>query len=120
VGPHDLCPTLLELTGCDLIESPDSRSFAKVLRDPQGGAAHFQTGFAEYFGGRMVLTQRVVWDGPWKLVFNGFDFDELHNLDADPYAMVNLAANPRYQDRLRRMTIQMWEVVQRTGRPQIA
>ena len=115
VGSHDLCPTLLELTGCDPIVSPDSRSFAEVLQDTRGGAKHFQTGFAEYFGGRMFLTQRVVWDGAWKFVFNGFDFDELYDLDTDPYEMVNLAAKPGYQDRLRSMTVQMWDVVKRTG-----
>ena len=115
VGSHDLCHTLLELTGCDGIDSPDSRSFAEALHDPRGGSADFQTGYAEYFGVRMTLTQRVVWDGQWKFVFNGFDFDELYDLEADPYEMVNLASNPQYQDRLRRMTKQMWDVVTRTG-----
>ena len=115
VGSHDLCPTLLELTGHDAIDVSDSRSFAAVLRDPKAGSGHFQTGFAEYFGGRMILTQRVVWNGPWKFVFNGFDFDELYNLDEDPYEMVNLAEDPQYEEELRRMTAQMWGVVKDTG-----
>lgn len=115
VGSHDLCPTLLELTNCAPIESPDSRSFASVLRDPINEAKHFQTGYAEYFGGRMILTQRVIWDGPWKLVFNGFDFDELYNLEKDPYEMANLAENSDYKDKLREMTAQMWKMARDTG-----
>ena len=63
----------------------------------------------------MLLTQRVVWDDAWKFVFNGFDFDELYNLDDDPYEMNNLAENPEYQDQLKAMTAQMWRTVRDTN-----
>jgi len=115
VGLHDLCPTLLELVGAEPIDVPDSRSFASVLRDPAGREGDYATGFAEFYGGRMIVTQRVVWDGPWKFVFNGFDFDELYNLDDDPYEMSNLAEEPACAGRLRQMTAQMWRAVRDTG-----
>jgi arylsulfatase A-like enzyme len=115
VGSHDLCPTLLELTGCSPFSAPDSRSFACVLKEPQAREGGFATGFAEYYGNRMIITQRVVWNGPWKLVFNGFDFDELYNLDQDPFEMHNLAGDPTCEDRLRAMAAQMWRVVRDTG-----
>ena len=63
----------------------------------------------------MVLTQRVVWDGSWKFVFNGFDFDELYNLDEDPFEMCNLAENPAHRERLEQMTKRMWQGVRDTG-----
>lgn len=115
VGSHDLCPTLLELAGAEAIDVVDSRSFAPVLRDPAGEAANFTTGFAEYFGNRYHVTQRVVWDGAWKFVHNGFDFDELYNLDDDPQEMVNLADDPAYEPQLYAMTKLMWRFVKETG-----
>jgi choline-sulfatase len=115
VGSHDLCPTLLELTGCAPFAGPDSRSFASVLRDPQENSHAFTAGYAEYYGNRMIITQRVVWDGPWKFVFNGFDFDELYNLDDDPWEMHNLAQDTACADRLRTMTARMWRTVRVTG-----
>ena len=63
----------------------------------------------------MILTQRVVWDGPWKFVFNGFDFDELYNLDDDPDEIHNLIHRPEHQDDLRRMTAFLWRKIRDTG-----
>jgi len=115
VGLHDVCPTLLELTGAEPFESPDSRSFASVLRDPEEQSPAFDTGFAEYFGGRYMLTQRVLWRGPWKYVHNGFDFDELYNLEDDPAEMNNLARDPAHRDRVREMMKLIWQRIRDTG-----
>jgi len=115
VGLHDICPTLLELVGLEPFDVPDSRSFAPVLRDPSGCEGDFTRGFAEYHGTRYKLTQRVVWDGPWKYVYNGFDYDELYNLHEDPYEMANLARDPAYGDVVRRMAGLMWKFVRETG-----
>jgi len=114
-GLHDLCPTLQELVGLQPITAPDCRSFAPVLRDPQTQAKNFTTGYAEYNGGRYHLTQRILWSGPWKYVLNGFDFDEMYHLDADPYEMRNLAEDPRYQDRVRDMLAQIWTIIRDTN-----
>lgn len=114
VGLHDLCPTLCELAGAEPIQSPDSRSFADLLADPADDA-DWQRGFAEYHGTRQLLTQRIVWDGPWKLVHNGFDFDELYNLEADPHELRNLATDVAYQGELRRMMNLAWQYMRSTG-----
>lgn len=115
VGLHDVCPTLLELTDCEGISAPDSRSFVPALSDPVANDEHFQIGYAEYFGTRYRLTQRVIWDGPWKYCHNGFDFDEMYNLDDDPYEMKNLAADPAYQDQVKKMLHTMWTIIRDTG-----
>ena len=115
VGLHDLHPTLLELAGYTGASGPDSRSFVEALKDPKGQADQFASGFAEYRGGRIDLTQRIVWEGPWKFVFNGFDFDELYHLDEDPGEMHNRAADPACQEQLRRLCAQMWRTVRDTG-----
>jgi choline-sulfatase len=115
VGLHDLCPTLLEVAGCESFGYPDSRSFAALLSAPDAVGEEWTRGYAEYFGNRHRLTQRVVWDGPWKFVFNGFDFDELYHLDDDPWEMHNLADDPAHADTLRRMTQLYWQYARTTG-----
>ena len=74
VNFHDLCPTICELAGALPIDVPDSKSLFPQLRDPTTGAG---PAYAENHGSRYRLTQRILWDGCWKFVFNGFDFDEL-------------------------------------------
>jgi choline-sulfatase len=115
VGLHDLAPTLLELTGCRSLNAGDSRSFASLLREPDSSASPPWIGYAEYFGGRMLVTQRVVWDDPWKFVFNGFDQDELYNLDEDPFEMSNRIDDPTCDQHLRRLVAHMWRRCRDTG-----
>ena len=114
VGLHDLAPTLLELAGMAPIGAPDSRSLRTVLSN-EGRAREYTRGFAEYHGGRYRLTQRIVWDGSWKLVWNGFDFDELYDLEHDPYEMDNLIDDPGRQQRVEALMRYAWQVVRDTG-----
>ncbi len=115
VGLHDLAQTLLDLAGCDIIDTVDSRSFATVLQDPAAHESDFATGYAEYEGTRYRFTQRVLWQDDWKFVHNGFDFDELYNLADDPHELHNLVDNPAHADTLRALTQQMWQTIERTG-----
>ncbi len=115
VGLHDLYPTLLDLLGLEHDPVPDARSFADLLRPEQPEAVTPRYGYAEYEGTRFQLTQRIVWDDPWKFVFNGFAQDELYRLDQDPDEIRNLAADPAYAHQVEAMTRIMWEFVRRTG-----
>lgn len=114
VSLMDLCPTILDLAGAEAIEKTDARTFAPVLREP-AETADRQWAYAEYFGSRLPLMQRVYWEGPWKFVFNGFDYDELYNLADDPHEMHNLACRPEQQERVRHMMSRIWHHVARTG-----
>ena len=114
VGIHDLCPTICELAGVPPIGAPDARSFAPLLADPVSARADYQAGYAEYHGTRFRLTQRISWEGAWKFVFNGFDYDELYNLAEDPHEMMNLAALPEHAERTRHMMTQVWRRARET------
>lgn len=114
VGLHDLCPTILELFGLENFGHPDSRSFREVLAHPEANPEGYTFGYAEYHGGRYRITQRVVWDGPWKYVHNGFDEDELYNLEEDPYEMCNRIEDETCLEVIQRLTHGMWRVVRET------
>jgi choline-sulfatase len=115
VGFHDLCPTILELSGSEPFDAADSLSFADLLQDPIGSAENHRTGYAEYHGTRFRLTQRIAWEDDWKFVFNGFDFDELYNLADDPWEMTNLVARSEHAERVRRMMTDVWRRMHETG-----
>ena len=115
VGFHELCPTILELTGQKPFDALDSQSFADLLNDPDSAASNHRQGFAEYFGSRFRLSQRVYWEDDWKFVFNGFDFDELYNLADDPWETKNLVNNPEQVDQAKHMMTGIWRRMHETG-----
>jgi hypothetical protein len=57
----------------------------------------------------------VLWDGSWKFVFNGFDYDELYDLESDPGETRNLAGEAQHRDRVRAMMEAVWRRVRDTG-----
>ena len=114
VGLHAIGPTLLEWAGADPLPNIDATSFAELCADPTHGNRHTE-GFAENHGNRFALSQRIVWDREWKLAFNGFDFDELYNLDLDPNETHNRAADPECAETLRALTTKMWRYIRDSG-----
>ena len=115
VGFHDLCPTILELTGSEEIDVPDSKSFATELRSPGSDTEAFREGYAEYFGARFAHIQRVLWHDHWKMVFNGFDYDELYDLDKDPYETTNLIKEEDHQELVEQLMARIWKRMEETG-----
>lgn len=115
VSLTEVGPTLLEMAGAGPIDVPDSRSFAPVLADPAGQAANYNRSYAEFFGTRFWTTQRILWQGPWKLVFNGFDYDELYNLDDDPHELRNLGQDPQHEELRKELMAEIWRIAHETG-----
>ena len=115
VSIADVGETICRLGGAAALNVPDSSSFQPVLAQPDLVSEPFDSGYAEYHGTRFSLTQRIVWRGDWKFVFNGFDFDELYNLADDPHEMTNLAADAQYTDVLDEMMTEVWRRVRHTG-----
>jgi len=113
--PERIVPTLLELARCTPFDVPDSRSFAQFATKSTAVLPEWRRGYAEYYGNRHRVTQKIVWDGPWKFVFNGFDFDELYNLDDDPWEQRNLADDPAHGAQLEQMTRLFWHYARTTG-----
>ncbi|MEZ4614512.1 MAG: DUF4976 domain-containing protein [Caldilineaceae bacterium] len=60
-------------------------------------------------GVELYYTQRSVTTNEFKYVYNGFDFDELYDLRADPHEMVNVADKPEYQAAKHELVRKMWQ-----------
>ena len=114
VGLHAIGPTLLEWADADPLPDIDAASFAELCADPTHANRHTE-GFAENHGNRFALSQRIAWDREWKLAFNGFDFDELYNLDLDPNETHNRATDPECAETLRALTAKMWGYIRDSG-----
>jgi hypothetical protein len=48
-------------------------------------------------------------------VFNRFDFDEMYDLETDPYEITSLAPDPAYAEILKEMAARMWRRMHETG-----
>ncbi len=110
----DLGPTILDLVGADNLKDVDGRSFASLLQG-EPTADDWDEGWAEFHGQRFFYTQRVVWAGKYKYVFNGFDMDELYDLEQDPFELVNLAVSQEYAPILEDMAARMWKKIWQLG-----
>jgi arylsulfatase A-like enzyme len=112
VSHLDLAPTLTLLTvGSDF--PSQGRSLLPLLGS--GNAQWRDEAYAECHGQRFYYTQRVIWQDSWKYVFNGFDIDELYDLDSDPHELHNLAADPAYRVMLETLAGRMWQIARETG-----
>jgi arylsulfatase A-like enzyme len=106
----DLAPTILDLTGTQPIDDVDGRSLVPLLHDQVTDleSSPWADGYAEFHGQRFFYTQRIVWHGRHKYIFNAYDVDELYDLEADPHEMTNLAGDPAYDELLAEMAARMW------------
>jgi len=103
----DLAPTILEMTDGGDFSAAEGRSLVPLLRGEELDDWPDDC-FAEFHGQRFFWTQRIVWTERYKYVFNGFDFDELYDLENDPHELTNLACDPAHADILDEMVARMW------------
>ena len=104
----DFGPTFLEAAG---VESPTDFTGKSLLPLLQGerpsdwrDALFFQSNGNETYG-----IQRSILTDKWRFVYNGFDYDELYDLQADPQQMKNFATDPAYQAVVKELYTQIWK-----------
>jgi choline-sulfatase len=109
VSLADFAPTILELAG---IQHEGQFTFGKslsgLLRDEQEADGFREYMFTQSNGNEQYGIQRSVFSKKYKYTYNGFDYDEFYDLEADPREMVNQINNPAYKDAVKAMCRQMW------------
>ena len=75
----------------------DGVSLRPILEDPESAAGRDHI-LNVYYGGEFLYTQRILIGERYKYVFNGFDIDELYDLETDPGENHNLIDEPDHQD----------------------
>lgn len=102
----DIMPTVLALAGVEASGiKTDGKSLVPFIHG-KDDSEEFTV--SEFFGQRFSYTQRVVWYGDFKYIFNTFDNDELYNLKNDPLEMSNLSENPEYLEVKKKLCTLMW------------
>jgi len=109
----DIGPTLLEAAGLPVPDGPTGRSMLPFLKgqQPEDWPDAF---YSQMNGVELYYTQRAVQTHEWKYVYNGFDFDELYDLRADPHEMANLAEQPEHAAKKRELVQKMWRFAAKT------
>jgi arylsulfatase A-like enzyme len=109
VSLTDFAPTFQELVGCEGRAPVSGASLAPFLRgETPGGWRDALLGQCD--GVELYYTQRWVQTARYRYVFNGFDFDELYDLQADPHELHNLTADPACGTLKQSLARRMWQL----------
>ena len=114
VSLADVTPTLHEAAGIEVDRPFVGRSLMPFFKD-QRPAEWRDMLFTQSNGNELYGIQRAAFDGDWKFVYNGFDYDELYDLRADPHEMRNVAREPGNREVVRRMMGRIWRFAHETG-----
>jgi arylsulfatase A-like enzyme len=112
----DFAPTFLEAAGAQMYEPMSGQSLLPLLdgREKDGQRNEF---YAQMNGVELYYTQRIMRVGRYKYVFNGFDFDELYDLEKDPGELKNRIDDPSLERVRRDLLGRLWEHVKREKDP---
>lgn len=89
VSTTDFAPTILEAAGAASTRISGMSLVPWLRNDPS--PEWRDALFTQMNGVELYYTQRMVMTKEYKYVYNGFDYDELYDLGADPYEMKNMA-----------------------------
>lgn len=103
----DIAPTILEMCGISAEHRMQGVSLMPLLTGT-GEMPERPYRFTQSNGNELYGIQRAVYSDKWKYVFNGFDDDELYDLENDPGELHNLAQDPQYAGVIRMLCRELW------------
>jgi arylsulfatase A-like enzyme len=113
VQTHDLAHTYVAAAGAKAMPFADGTSLAPLW---EGGPWRDDI-LCAYYGGEYLYTQRIGITQRFKYVFNGFDFDEMYDLERDPDEMRNVVGVTEYAKWTGDMRARMYEMMARYRDP---
>jgi arylsulfatase A-like enzyme len=113
---QDLAHTYAQAAGAKPMPYADGRSLVPLFQDPKRGDWDDDI-LCAYYGGEFLYTQRIAINQRFKYVFNGFDFDEMYDLQRDPHEMHNVVDTPEYRDQTAEMRKRLWAMMNRYEDP---
>jgi arylsulfatase A-like enzyme len=105
----DFGPTFLDAAGVETPTKFSGSSLSSLVTrhsslEEWRSALFFQSNGNETYG-----IQRSILTDKWRFVYNGFDYDELYDLENDPGQMKNLASDPAYDEVKKELYTRIWE-----------
>lgn len=110
VHTHDLGYTYLQAAGAEPLPFRDGRALQPLFENPDTTSWPDQI-LCAYYGGEFLYTQRIAITNRFKYVFNGFDIDELYDLENDPGELRNVVASAGYQRHADDLRARMYEMM---------
>lgn len=109
----DFAPTILELAGYESDIEFTGKSLVPFLKGetPNGWRTEI---FTQTNGNEIYGIQRAVWNKNYKYVFNAFDYDELYDLENDPYELKNIINDKSKKEVVKEMCKKMWQFAYET------
>ena len=111
----DFAPTIMEMAGENFqCEGQSLMPFLNGVKSEMWRSEIYtQTNGNELYG-----IQRAIWNKKWKYVYNGFDYDELYDLENDPLELKNLlhkCSDNQYQMIVKELCKKLWRFSKKTG-----
>ena len=116
VQTHDLAHTYVAAAAAKPLPFADGSALQPVFADPQQAAWRDHI-LCAYYGGEYLYTQRMAITSRFKYVFNGFDYDELYDLERDPAELRNVVADTSYARSTGDMRARLYELMASTHDP---
>ncbi len=110
VQTHDLAHTFVQAASAQPLPFKDGRALQPLFADPRASSWADQI-MCAYYGGEFLYTQRIAITDRYKYVFNGFDIDELYDLQDDPEEMHNAINDPNYAKYADDMRARLYEMM---------
>ena len=110
----DITPTIIDMAGCTVPENLDGKSLAPII---QGQTPDHWPDYAaaECFGTHFAYETRMIVHAGHKYIFHPGAFDELYDLDSDPWEMKNLIEDPGKREMLEQLRHRLLTWIEKSG-----
>lgn len=114
INLSDFAPTFLDLAGVKIDREFIGKSLVPFINDEKPDEWREEI-FTQSNGNELYGIQRSIMTKNWKYVYNGFDYDELYDLQNDPNEIDNIIDNKENDKVVRSLCKKLWEFAHKTG-----